>query len=115
MGYNPSLLIVNDTLTGRKALDILEEFPKLTNQCLQLHIGIDTGPVVAGVIGKNKFIYDLWGDGVTSISKFKKLVSSAIPWQSARMIQLFNHQPTWHETRHKNSESYRNTLIYIAF
>lgn len=28
---------------------------------LRVRIGIDSGPVVAGVIGRAKFIYDLWG------------------------------------------------------
>jgi len=46
------------------ALDMQMEI----NQNLHLRVGINTGPVVAGVIGIKKFIYDLWGDTVNTAS-----------------------------------------------
>ncbi len=52
---------------GDMALDMIEisgSDPGLRKHGLQLHVGIATGPVIAGVIGSKRFGYDLWGDTV---------------------------------------------------
>jgi adenylate cyclase len=59
---------------AKMAIDMqqeITEFKTATGQSFQLRIGINTGSVIAGVIGLKKFSYDLWGDAVNIASRME--------------------------------------------
>lgn len=74
VGGLPSLMVNHAEAIAQMALDMQQVIHRCQTDkgySLQIRIGINTGSVVAGVIGRNKFIYDLWGDAVNVASRME--------------------------------------------
>ena len=80
------------------AFDMMEfvaSHPALVRRNLGLHIGISTGPVVAGVIGTKRFIFDLWGDTVNVASRLTddavegNILTDKLTYNRLRLDYLF--------------------------
>lgn len=95
---------------------------------LQFRIGIDSGSVIAGVIGKKKFIYDLWGDTVNIASRmqdcgivgeihvtdrFKKMLESIVPQKSIKGVTINYEEVEKEDSIIQSDDSSENSIYYF--
>lgn len=66
--HNPVITVLAGLKIQQSALNLKVEYNSHLPE-FRLRLGIHTGSVVAGVVGKNKFAYDIWGDAVNVASR----------------------------------------------
>jgi len=100
-GLNYTEAIANMALDMRSVL--ITDDMAIDGVQLEIRMGIGTGPIVAGVVGKKKFIYDLWGDTVNLASR---ITTEGVPG----MIQVDS--TTWRRLRN-HYEFHPPQTIYL--
>lgn len=81
------------------AIDVLKEYNQKNGTNFSIRIGIDSGNVITGIVGKKKFSYDLWGNTVNCASRME---SSGLPNKVQISVNTYRAMP--------NKESYVLTL-----
>jgi class 3 adenylate cyclase len=99
----------------RASLDIVQSVSRLTvsgDMKLQVRIGITTGPVIAGVVGKHKFTYDIWGN---TVNVAERLEAASEPGRVNIAESTWNHVRSRFETQARGSIEVKGKGPYAMY
>jgi len=94
-------------------LTALKQFNKENRQDFSIRIGVNTGPVIAGVIGTKKFIYDLWGDTVNIASRMESQGIPGYVQVTESTYQILKEKYLFRERGLINIKGKGNMLTYL--
>jgi len=89
-----------------KMFDVVERFNQRHKTELALSIGIDAGEVMAGIVGKHKFVYDIWGEVVNDANRISHEVESHILSVTKTVYAQLTNQETFTKSSESGSEIY---------
>ncbi len=76
-------------------LDRIDRYARALEMPLAIRIGINSGPVAAGIVGTTKFIYDLWGDTVNIASRMESTGVPGAIQVSSTVYEALKHEYTF--------------------
>jgi class 3 adenylate cyclase len=97
------------------ALDLREEMERFNREygtSIRLRIGISTGPIIAGVIGRKKFAYDLWGDPVNLACRLESLGEPGTILVAATTYEQLQHKYRFEPGRNVKFKSCGEVIAY---
>ena len=93
-------------------MELTQTDVQLRRLAVQLHIGIATGPAIAGVIGATRFIYDLWGDTVNMSSRLTSEASGGMVLVDKTTYRRLGQRYTFEEPRTIAIKGKGETTVY---
>ncbi len=102
---NPLLAVLAAFEINEFMLHMIQRNHKVKKKTWQLKIGLHSGPLVAGVIGKSKFAYDIWGNSVNVASR---ICSNAEPGRVNISASTYEHIKDYFECTYRGELEAKN-------